>query len=116
MFYGFLNFLATITFLQLLLVYIETGFATLLSQTLNFSLGYFLYGKVVFKIDKLKFNNAARYFLLSVILWFTNWFGINYISNNFINENIAALVMIPFQVLLSYGFQKKFVFKINKND
>lgn len=109
--YGFLNFLATVLSLQLLLLFIKTGFATLLSQTLNFSLGLFLYGKLVFKVDKLKLIIAFKYFLLSIILWVANWFGINYLSLRIGSDNIAALVMIPFIVSLSYFCQKTFVFR-----
>ena len=109
--YGFLNFLATIISLQLLLFFTKIGIATLISQTLNFSLGLFLYGKLVFKVDKLKLHNVFKYFILSVILWVTNWFGINYITVRIGSENIAALLMIPFVVSLSYSCQKTFVFK-----
>ena len=109
--YGLFNLLITIIFLQLFLILLPVSISTSLSQVINFSLGYIIYGKKVFKVEKLGKLSASKYFLLAILLWITNWYGINLINIFIENRNISALIMIPFQVLISYSGQRFFVFK-----
>ena len=113
--YGFFNFLITIIFLQLFLFLFPVGISTSLSQIINFSLGYIIYGKKVFKVEKLRKQSASKYFLLAIFLWITNWYGINIINIFIESRNISALIMVPMQVLISYSGQRFFVFKKDLN-
>ena len=109
--YGALNVLVTNLVLQLLLLVAGTGLATLLSQVVNVSLGFVLYGKRVFRVERLQKRSAASYLLMAVLLWWGNWAGISALSGWGLSRNLAALLLIPVLAAASYTLQKLVVFR-----
>ena len=109
--YGALNVLVTNLVLQLLLLVAGTGLATLLSQVVNVSLGFVLYGKRVFRVERLQKRSAASYLLMAVLLWWGNWAGISALSGWGVSRNLAALLLIPVLAAASYTLQKLVVFR-----
>ena len=109
--FGILNFLITNLVLQILLFLIPTLFATVLSQTVNILIGYFLYGKKVFKLKELNKFVFRKYLLLALILWMLNFFLIQFLFYVGVNKNITAICVIPLLVIISYLTQRNFVFK-----
>ena len=109
--FGILNFLITNLVLQISLILIPTLFATVLSQIVNVSIGYFLYGKKVFKLKKLNKFVFKKYLALASILWILNFFVIQSFFYLGVNKNITAIYMIPLLVGISYLSQRNFVFK-----
>ena len=109
--FGFLNFLITNAVLQICLLFSSVLFSTKLSQIINLLIVYNLYGKKVFKYNKLTNQVFKKYFTLALIIWILN-FGIIQSFYYFgINKNITALSIIPLLVIISYFFQKRYVFK-----
>jgi len=109
--YGGLNVLITNAALQLLLPWLPIGLATFLSQLINFGLGYVLYGKGVFRVDRLGRRSAAAYGLVSALVWGVNWGGIRLLSGEGVNRNLAALLLVPVLPVISFSLQKRFVFR-----
>lgn len=108
--YGTLNVAITNACLQLLLLIAPIGLATLCSQLVNFSLGYVLYGRSVFRVA-LGRRSAAAYGLVTALLWGLNWGGILLLSVAGLGRNLAALLMVPILPLISYGLQRRYVFR-----
>ena len=109
--YGALNVLATNLALQGLLLVLGTGLATFLSQLLNVGLGFVLYGKRVFRVDRLQKRSALSYALMALGLWWCNWAGISLLAGWGLSRNLAALLLIPVLAALSYTVQKLVVFR-----
>ena len=109
--FGVLNFLITNTILQISLLLIPIFQATLLSQIVNLLIGYFLYGKKVFKFKKLSNIVFKKYFLLAIVLWIFNFALIQSFFFIGLNKNLTAFLIIPLLVLISYLSQKYFVFR-----
>jgi putative flippase GtrA len=114
--YGALNVLVTNLVLQLLLWLFPAGelwlaAATLLSQSVNVALGFVLYGKKVFRVDRLQKRSAARYLLMALLLWWANWAGISGLAAWGLSRNLAALLLIPVLAAASYTLQKLVVFR-----
>ena len=109
--FGVLNFLITNVSLQILLLIIPTLLATITSQIINFFLGFYLYGKKVFKVPDLNNEFFKRYLLLAIILWLLNFGSIQSLFYFGLNKNFVALLMIPPLVVISYLTQKFYVFK-----
>lgn len=109
--YGTLNVLITNLVLQLLLLVAGTGLATLLSQVVNVSLGFLLYGKKVFRVEKLQKRSAFSYLVLALLLWWANWAGIQALASLGLSRNLAALLLIPVLAAVSYSLQKLVVFR-----
>ena len=109
--YGVLNVLATNLVLQGLLLVLGTGLATFLSQLLNVGLGFVLYGKRVFRVDRLQKRSALAYGLMALGLWWCNWAGISLLAGWGLSRNLAALLLIPVLAALSYTVQKLVVFR-----
>lgn len=109
--YGILNFLVTNIILQILLLIIPTFFATVLSQIVNLFIGFFLYGKKVFKFKKLNKFVFKKYLLQAFILWILNFALIQCFFNIGVNKNVTAILVIPLLVAISYYSQRYFVFK-----
>ena len=109
--FGILNFLITNLVLQISLFLIPTLFATVLSQTVNILIGYFLYGKKVFKLKELNKFVFRKYLLLALILWMLNFLLIQSLFYIGVNKNITAICVIPLLVSISYLTQRNFVFK-----
>ncbi len=111
--YGILNFLITNIVLQVLLLLISTFFATIISQIINVSIGYFFYGKKVFKLNNLNTIIFKKYVFLASILWILNFSFIQLFFQFGVNKNLIAIFMIPLLVIISYLCQKNYVFKRN---
>ena len=109
--YGALNVLATNLALQGLLLVMGTGLATFLSQLLNVGLGFVLYGKRVFRVERLKKRSALSYALMALLLWWCNWAGIDWLAALGLTRNVAALMLIPVLAALSYAVQKLVIFR-----
>ena len=109
--YGALNVLATNVALQGLLLVMGTGLATFLSQLLNVGLGFVLYGKRVFRVERLQKRSALSYALMALFLWWCNWAGIDWLAGLGLTRNLAALILIPVLAALSYAVQKLVIFR-----
>ena len=108
---GFLNFLITNFILQLSLIFWPVWISTLISQINNYFLGFFLYGKFVFKRKNLNKRKAFKYLIVSILAWMINTFLINLISSlTSYSESLSALIVIPIIVIYSFLAQKYFVF------
>ena len=110
LFYGIINFLITNLVLHLLLFVIPIFLATIASQITNLIIGFYLYGKKVFKMKNLTYQEFRKYILLASFNWTLNYISIRFMYENGINKNLAAIFTIPFLVLISYSFQKKYIF------
>ena len=110
LFYGITNFLITNSLLHLLLLVIPILLATIASQITNLIIGFYLYGKKVFKVKNLTYQEFSKYVLLVSFTWTLNYVSIRFMYENGINKNLAAILTIPFLVLISYSFQKKYIF------
>lgn len=109
--YGIINFVITNIILQITLLLIPTIFATVISQIVNLMIGYYLYGRKVFKFNNLNTFVFKRYFLLALILWIFNFALIQSFFYIGVNKNMTAIFIIPFLVAISYLAQRNFVFK-----
>ena len=109
--YGIINSLITISSLQILLLFIDVAIATFISQTINTTIGFFLYGKKVFRKNKIKLNIFISYIFLSLCIWIFNWFLIESLTILFKSKNLSALIIILPGSTLSYLGQKYFVFR-----
>ena len=109
--FGIFNFLITNFILQVSLLLIPTYLATILSQIVNLLIGYHIYGKKVFKINNLNKIFFKKYLLLALILWMFNFVLIQSFFYFGVNKNISAILIIPLLVVISYYFQRNFVFK-----
>ncbi|MEB3302860.1 MAG: hypothetical protein VKN56_12910 [Cyanobacteriota bacterium] len=107
---GSLNVLLTNLVLQGLLLILPIGLATLLSQAVNMGLGYYLYGKGVFRVSGLTRRSAVGYAFMSFFLWWLNWCGISLMAGNGIGKSLAALIMVPILPIISFPIQKHLVF------
>ena len=114
LFTGIINISITNICLQLFLNIesFPTFFSTFLSQMINTIIGYILYSKGIFKIQRIfipylffKFN------LLMISLWFFNYLGINYLTKFGISRNISALLLVPPLASFSFLVQRFWVFK-----
>lgn len=109
--FGIINFLITNFVLQISLLLIPTIIATILSQIVNVIIGYYLYGKNVFKIVTLNISIFKKYLLLAIVLWIINFALIQSLFFYGINKNFAAFIIIPLLVFISFFCQKYFVFR-----
>ncbi len=110
LFYGTINVLITNSVLHFLLLIIPIYLATIISQITNLLIGFYLYGKNVFKYNNLTFKELRKYILLASFNWFLNYMSIRFMHENGVNKNLAAIFTIPFIVSISYYFQKKYIF------
>ena len=110
LFYGITNFLITNSVLHLLLLIIPIFLATIVSQITNLIIGFYLYGKKVFRMSNLTYKELSKYILLATFNWIINYFSIRFMYENGIHKNLAAIFTIPFLVFISYFFQKKYIF------
>ena len=109
-FFGVLNVFFTNIILQITLTFFSIVVATFLSQLFNLNFGYYIYGKKVFKVNKLKKSYFINYLILNIFLWNINWCIISFLTIFNISKNISALALVPFLALLSYLYQKYVVF------
>ena len=110
--FGTLNFLITNLVLQVTLFIFKVWLATLISQILNFIIGYFLYSKYVFKVKIGSKLRLLKFLILSISTWYINLFLIVSFSNYFsISSNLGAVLAIPIIVIFSFFSQRFFIFK-----
>jgi putative flippase GtrA len=109
--FGVVNVLLTNGALLLLLHLVTIGLATFLSQLLNGVLGYWLYGKQVFRVERFAWRSAGAYGGLAAAIWLLNWLGIRLLAGAGLPRTWAAVAMIPLLAALSYGVQKTLVFR-----
>lgn len=108
--YGIINLFITNIILQISLLIIPTIYATFLSQLFNFSFGFYFYGKKVFRINSFNRFHFIKYMIQNILIWNLNWIFISYLNIFGFSKNIIALIIIPFLAILSYIFQRYFVF------
>jgi len=109
-FYGILNTFFTNIILQVILFFFPIILSTFISQIFNVNFGYFLYGKKVFQVKYLRKKQYLKYLISNFIIWNINWILISTLNSYNISKNIASLIVLPLLALLSFGFQKNFVF------
>ena len=109
--FGGFNFLITNVILQINLLIMPVILATILSQLINLIVGYYFYGKKVFKLNALSNLVFKKYSLLALCLWILNFSLIKSLNFLGINKNLSAVYVIPLLVLISYFVKKKYVFK-----
>jgi hypothetical protein len=73
--------------------------------------GFYFYGKKVFEVKKLNKNHLTKYIFLNIGIWNSNWILITFLSSFWNQKNIIAFLMILPLALISYCWQKYFVFK-----
>ena len=111
---GIINVLLTNATLQALLFsnLISIPISTLISQFINMTFGYYIYGKFIFKVKKYKKRTfIERYAILMFIMWLLNFIVIEFGFNLGISKNLIAFLMIPLLALVSFIVQKYWVFK-----
>ena len=109
-FYGILNTLITNFLLQISLLFFPIVLATLFSQIFNLNFGFYLYGKKVFEVKYLRKRYYLKYIIISIFLWNVNWICISFLNSYNISRNLSALIVIPFLALISFMYQKYFIF------
>ncbi len=109
--YGILNFLITNFILQISLLIMPTLLATVLSQLTNLIIGFYIYGKKVFKFKRLNNFVFKKYLFLGLILCLLNFGFIQLFFYYGVNKNLTACIIIPLLVIISYLTQKNYVFK-----
>ena len=109
-FYGILNTFLTNILLQITLFFFPIIVSTLISQIFNLNFGYYLYGKKVFQVKYFRKAQYLKYLISNFIIWNINWILIIGLNSYNISKNIAALIVIPFLALISFMYQKYFIF------
>ena len=110
---GIVNVLITNAVLQVLLAssVVSVPAATLTSQVVNTTVGYVIYGKMVFKSAALRHHlSVIKYIILMTGIWLLNTIGIALGAALSINKNLAAVGMIPVLAVLSFLGQKYWIF------
>ena len=112
--YGAINTLTTNIILQFFLLISSVPIATFISQGSNLLIGFFLYGKRVFKIKVLTKNKLLLYFFLAIVSWQINTFLILFLSSKIdLSKNLSAILILPILAVWSYLMQKFFIFNEN---
>ena len=109
-FYGIFNTLITNFLLQISLFFFPIMIATLFSQVFNLNFGFYLYGKKVFEVKYFRKRYYFKYLMISFFLWNINWICISFLNSYNISKNLSALIVIPFLALISFMYQKYFIF------
>jgi putative flippase GtrA len=110
---GVANVALTNLLLQLLLLFpaLPAWFCTLVTQAINGTIGYLLYGKWVFRVSGLRDRKQAlRYGFTQGLLWTFNWGAIATGASTGMNRNLTAALAIPALALISYLAQKHWIF------
>ena len=80
LFYGITNFLVTNSILHLLLLVLPIFLATIFSQITNLLIGFYLYGKKVFKMNNLTHKEFRKYIFLASFIWVMNFVSIRFFA------------------------------------
>ena len=110
---GIANVAVTNLVLQLLLLIpaVPSWLCTLISQLINGTAGYLLYGKFVFRTTSLRdIRPGARYAICQLALWLLNWGGLIVGETIGLPRSLAAILAIPILAIMSYTIQKRWVF------
>ena len=110
LFYGIINMLMTNFLLQISLLFFPILIATLFSQIFNLNFGFYLYGKKVFEVKYLRKRYYFKYLIINFFLWNMNWIFISFLNSFNISKNLSALIVIHFLALISFVYQKYFIF------
>ena len=110
LFYGIINMLMTNFLLQISLLFFPILIATLFSQIFNLNFGFYLYGKKVFEVKYLRKRYYFKYLIINFFLWNMNLIFISFLNSFNISKNLSALIVIPFLALISFVYQKYFIF------
>ena len=110
---GALNALLTNLTLQTLLLIqsLPSSACTMLSQFMNATIGYTIYGRWVFRVNSSMRLNALRYLALQTNLWLLNWMIISLGEQLRLPRNDAALAGILPLAVTSFIAQKNWVFR-----
>ena len=108
--FGILNTILTNILLQILLLLFPIFISTFISQIFNLNFGYYLYGKKVFKVKYLRKKQYLKYLAINLLIWNANWISISILNSYNISKNLAALIVIPFLALISFMYQKYYIF------
>ena len=111
---GIINVAITNLVLQLLLAsnLVSVLLATLISQGVNTTFGYLIYGKLVFKTKGLRHHRPVlKYLSLMIGIWLLNSGLIEAGESEGINSNLIAAGLIPVLAVISYAVQKSWVFR-----
>lgn len=111
---GAFNVVITNLTLQLLLAsnIVSVATATLISQALNTTVGYLIYGKLVFRSSRMRRHTSIlKYLALMLCIWMFNTSGIMIGVQLGIGRGIAAAGMILPMAMVSYGIQKIWIFR-----
>ena len=111
LFYGIINVAVTNVCLQILLFFYSPIKATLISQTVNFFIGYYFYGTKVFLNKNWRLKILLKYLILVIFLWNLNWLLIELFHSFGLSKNLASIIIVPLLALLSYLSQKYIVFR-----
>ena len=109
--FGSINFILSNIFLQVSLVFLPTFLATIFSQLINLMIGYYLYGKKVYKLNKYSNSVLKRYLLIAGLSWLINFSLIQFLFSFGINKNYTAVFIIPLLLSFSFLCQKYYVFR-----
>lgn len=113
LFYGIINVAITNVCLQILLLFYIPIKATLISQTVNFFIGYYFYGTKVFLNKNWRPQILLKYLILVIFLWNLNWLLIEFFHSFGLSKNLASIIILPLLALISYLSQKYIVFANN---
>ena len=87
------------------------GLGNVLQSAPERGAGFVLYGKRVFRVERLQKRSALSYALMALSLWWCNWAGISVLARWGLSRNLAALLLIPLLAALSYTVQRLVVFR-----
>lgn len=102
--------LATNLVLYLLLLVSGTGRATFLSKVINVSLCSALYGKKVFRVERLQQCSVMSCLPLALLLWWENWAMDSRLGSWGLLCNLSVLLLIPVMAGVFSTLQKLVVF------
>lgn len=111
---GTINVLLTNLVLQalLLLNFISIPISTLISQFINMIFGYLIYSKFIFNVKFYRKKTfMAKYVILMISIWLLNSFAIKLGFDFGISKNLTAFLIIPIFAIISFIFQKFWVFR-----
>ena len=61
-------------------------------------------------MKNLTYQEFRKYILLASFNWTLNYVSIRFMYENGINKNLAAIFTIPFLAVISYSFQRRYIF------
>ena len=105
--YGITNFLITNSVLHLLLLVIPIFLATIASQITNLIIGFYLYGKKVFKMKNLTYQEFRKYILLASFNWTLNYVSIRFMYEKWNKQKFSSNIYYPFSCIDFLFFSKK---------